>query len=55
MTLREIVTRIIGVPNYDLYVTHVRDHHPGEAPMSKEEFFRARLEERYNKPGSRCC
>ena len=32
----------------------VRVAHPGQAPMTEEEFFRERLEGRA-KPGSRCC
>ena len=26
-----IVRRIIGAPDYDRYVAHLRDHHPGRA------------------------
>jgi uncharacterized short protein YbdD (DUF466 family) len=49
-----IVRRILGVPDYERYVAHVQMAHPGQAPMSEEEFFRERLEGRA-KPGSRCC
>ena len=48
------VRRILGVPDYERYLAHVRVAHPGEAPMTEEEFFRERLEGRA-KPGSRCC
>jgi uncharacterized short protein YbdD (DUF466 family) len=47
--------RVMGAPDYDRYLAHVRAHHPGQEPMSQEEFLRCRLEDRYNKPGSRCC
>lgn len=50
-----IVRRIIGVPDYDAYVAHVRVHHPGTIPLSRGEFERRRLDERYSKPGGRCC
>jgi uncharacterized short protein YbdD (DUF466 family) len=50
-----IVRRIIGVPDYDHYVAHVRAHHPGAEPLTREEFTRQRLADRYSRPGSRCC
>ena len=50
-----IVRRIIGVPDYDTYVAHMRECHAGTAPMSREEFERARLEDKYSRPGQRCC
>ena len=49
------VRRIIGVPDYDRYVAHMRGRHPATAPMAREEFIRQRLIDRYDKPGSRCC
>ena len=50
-----IARRIVGAPDYERYVAHVRAHHPGAEPLGREEFCRARLEERYNKPGAKCC
>jgi uncharacterized short protein YbdD (DUF466 family) len=50
-----IVRRIIGAPDYDRYVAHVEECHPGTAPMTRAEFERARLEQRYSEPGQRCC
>ena len=50
-----VVRRVIGVPDYDRYVAHVRVCHPGTEPMSREEFARERLASRYERPGSRCC
>ena len=50
-----ITRRIIGVPDYDAYLAHVREAHPGRAPMSREEFEHARLHDRYSRPGQRCC
>lgn len=55
MTLREVLHRIIGAPDYDAYLAHMREHHPNETPMSRDEFCTQRLADRYNKPGSRCC
>ena len=50
-----VVHRIIGVPDYGRYVSHMGAHHPGATPMTREEFVRRRLADRYSKPGSRCC
>jgi uncharacterized short protein YbdD (DUF466 family) len=50
-----VLRRIIGVPDYDTYLAHVRTAHPGREPMSKEEFERCRLEAKYSRPGQRCC
>jgi uncharacterized short protein YbdD (DUF466 family) len=49
-----VTRRIIGVPDYERYVAHIRAAHPGEVPMTEREFFRERLEGRA-RPGSRCC
>jgi uncharacterized short protein YbdD (DUF466 family) len=46
---------MLGVPDYDRYVKHVRSAHPGHVPMTSAEFARERMESRYNKPGARCC
>jgi uncharacterized short protein YbdD (DUF466 family) len=50
-----VVRRVIGAPDYERYVAHVRACHPGTTPMSQMEFERARLEQRYSQPGQRCC
>jgi uncharacterized short protein YbdD (DUF466 family) len=49
-----VIRTIIGVPDYQRYVAHVRAAHPGQEPMSEKDFFRAQLEGRA-KPGARCC
>ena len=49
---------MIGVPNYDVYVAHVRRTHPEATPMTYAEFFRERQNARYGadgKGGFRCC
>ncbi len=50
-----VIRRIIGVPDYDAYVAHVRACHPGQEPMSERDFHRERLSARYSQPGNRCC
>ena len=50
-----LLHRIIGAPDYEAYVAHMRSAHPGREPVSRDEFARERLESRYSRPGSRCC
>lgn len=50
-----VVRRIIGVPDYDRYVAHARRCHPDQPLMSRDEFTRQRMVDRYSKPGARCC
>lgn len=47
---------MVGVPDYDNYVVHMRQVHPDQPPMSYNEFFRERQEARYGgKGGFKCC
>jgi len=50
-----VIRRVIGVPDYDRYLAHIRAHHPNARPMAREEFIRQRQVDRYSKPGARCC
>jgi uncharacterized short protein YbdD (DUF466 family) len=50
-----VVRRIVGVPDYERYVAHVRERHPGTEPMSRQEFDESRLQDKYSRPGQRCC
>lgn len=54
-TIGEVTRRIIGAPDYERYLAHLRQHHPGDQPLTRQEFARQRLEEKYSRPGSRCC
>ena len=49
------VRQVIGAPDYQRYVAHVRGCHPDMEPVDRDEFYRVRLEERYSRPGARCC
>lgn len=50
-----VVRRIVGAPDYDRYLQHMREHHPGHAVLGPREFARDALARRYDRPGSRCC
>jgi uncharacterized short protein YbdD (DUF466 family) len=51
----DVVRRIVGVPDYDRYVAHMRTHHPEQTPLTCEEFTNQRMIDKYSRPGSRCC
>ena len=44
-----------GIPDYDVYVHHLRTHHPERPVPSYKEFFRERQIARYKGTGGRCC
>lgn len=48
---------MVGLPEYDAYVAHMRTTHPEAEVMSYEAFFRERQEARYSGKGrvGRCC
>jgi uncharacterized short protein YbdD (DUF466 family) len=46
---------IVGAPDYDRYLAHMRDRHPGRPVLSRPDFERQRLDDRYTRPGNRCC
>eukprot|EP01030_Chromulinospumella_sphaerica_P016973 gene16973-16791_t len=55
--LGQSVRLMMGLPEYDTYVSHREATHPGEPIMTYEEFFRERQEARYGGAGKRggCC
>lgn len=46
---------MLGAPDYERYVAHLRDRHPECAPMSRAQFVEDRMQARYSRPGARCC
>ncbi|GGA22992.1 YbdD/YjiX family protein [Dyella nitratireducens] len=62
MTLQKLWQRLVqtarlscGVPDYDVYVAHLRAHHPERKIPTYAEFFRDRQTARYKGTGGRCC
>lgn len=54
--LGQAAKMMVGVPDYDNYVEHMRVNHPDQTPMTYEEFFRERQDARYGaKGGAKCC
>ena len=47
---------MVGVPDYDAYVAHLRENHPDVRPLTREDFVRAAQNRRYGRGGGgRCC
>jgi len=46
---------IIGVPDYERYLAHMHSAHPDSVPLAREDFWRRCQEDRYSRPGNRCC
>jgi uncharacterized short protein YbdD (DUF466 family) len=47
---------MVGLPEYDTYVAHMENTHPGQPMMSYEEFFRERQQAKYgNGKSGGCC
>jgi uncharacterized short protein YbdD (DUF466 family) len=53
--IARVIRRVIGVPDYERYVAHVRRAHPDCVPLTQEQFAKDALTRRYETPGNRCC
>lgn len=53
--LAQALRMMVGVPDYDTYVAHVRRTHPQAEPMSRAEFIRNRQEARFGRGKAGCC
>ena len=53
--LGQALRLMVGVPDYDTYVAHMRTAHPERPVMTYEEFFRERQEARYRTGAGKCC
>lgn len=54
-TLARSLRLMVGLPDYDTYLSHMKATHPERAPMSYEAFFRERQQARYGGGSGRCC
>lgn len=46
---------VVGAPDYERYVAHMRACHPDTRPLPRDAFLRDRETARYSRPGARCC
>ena len=55
-TARRMAHMMVGMPDYDAYLHHMRAHHPGQPAMDRTQFFRERQDARYGgRNGGKCC
>ncbi len=54
-SIAQAIRAMLGAPDYERYVEHVRVAHPECEPMPRNEFMKDRMNDRYNRPGTRCC
>lgn len=55
LAMRRTARLMVGIPDYDTYVAHRRETHPGEPVMTYEEFFRYCQDRRYDPRNARGC
>ncbi|TAM06432.1 MAG: YbdD/YjiX family protein [Paraburkholderia sp.] len=53
--LGQAMRLMIGLPDYEGYVEHMRATHPDRPVMTYEEFFRERQDARYASRTGKCC
>ena len=53
--LGQALRLMVGLPDYDTYVAHMRETHPDRPVMSYEAFFRERQNARYGSGAGKCC
>ena len=52
--IAQAVRAMLGAPDYERYLAHMRERHPGERPLSEAELLAERQAARA-RPGTRCC
>jgi uncharacterized short protein YbdD (DUF466 family) len=50
-----LLRAVLGFPDYERYLAHMRSAHPGDRVMSETEFRHTSMNNRYNRTGSKCC
>jgi len=53
--IRQICRQMFGIPDYERYLAHAAEHHPGAAVLSRRDFCAQAIERKYGKSGPRCC
>ena len=54
-SLAQSLRLMVGLPDYDTYLSHMARAHPDQVPMTYEAFFRERQMARYGTGRGRCC
>lgn len=49
------IRRVLGMPDYQAYLRHLRAHHPGCRLPTEREFFDEFVRAKYSGGPTRCC
>jgi uncharacterized short protein YbdD (DUF466 family) len=47
--------QVFGMPDYERYLAHAAQRHPGAPILTRSDFFVQAIERKYGKGGARCC
>jgi len=47
--------QVFGMPDYERYLTHAAERHPGAPVLTRNDYFVQAIERKYGKGGMRCC
>ena len=50
-----ILRRVCGMPDYEAFVAHLSEHHPGTPAPSAREYYAQFVAARYGGSSTRCC
>jgi uncharacterized short protein YbdD (DUF466 family) len=50
-----VLRRICGMPDYEAFVAHLSEHHPGTPAPSVREYYAQFVAARYGDSPTRCC
>lgn len=53
--LGQAMRLMVGLPDYEGYLAHMRATHPDQPAMTYEAFFRERQNARYGAGAGKCC
>ena len=47
--------QVFGMPDYERYLAHAAQRHPGAPVLARGDYFAQAIERKYGKGGMRCC
>jgi uncharacterized short protein YbdD (DUF466 family) len=53
--VRRAYLHVFGIPDYERYLAHMAQAHPGESLLSRREFCAHAIDRKYSRNGPRCC
>jgi uncharacterized short protein YbdD (DUF466 family) len=53
--VRRAYLQVVGIPDYERYLTHMALHHPDEPVLSRRKFYAWAMDRKYRHGAQRCC